>query len=164
MKPRAKYWTCSADVLFVRRDVRTHDCVAEPTVAEAIVAERPKLEHRSTAADAARRLLGDLAVEAVVVIMLDSCNAVIGACRLAVGIPDQCTVFPRTIFTAALLSGAAEIIVAHNHPGGTPQPSESDWALTRRLRSAGTALDLPLIDHLIITDTTCTSMCELPRW
>jgi len=46
--------------------------------------------------------------------------------------------------------GAYAIAVVHNHPSGDPQPSEADRRLTRRLSEAGTLLQIPLIDHVII--------------
>ena len=48
-------------------------------------------------------------------------------------------------------SGVCTIIIAHNHPSGNTQPSEADIHLTRKLKEAGMMLDLPVLDHLIIT-------------
>ncbi len=59
---------------------------------------------------------------------------------------------PKIIFNIALENHAASIILAHNHPSGNLKPSHSDIELTKKLRSAGLFLDLPVLDHLIITD------------
>ncbi len=59
---------------------------------------------------------------------------------------------PKIIFNIALENHAASIILAHNHPSGNLKPSQADLDLTRKLRSAGKLLDIPVLDHLIITD------------
>lgn len=56
----------------------------------------------------------------------------------------------KIIFAAALKAVAAGIILAHNHPSGSVQPSQSDVDLTRRMRHAGEFLELPVLDHLIL--------------
>ena len=64
----------------------------------------------------------------------------------------------RVIVQRALDLGAAQIILAHNHPSGNPRPSESDCRATRRFRDVAAALDLSLEDHLIVTRTQAFSM------
>lgn len=59
-------------------------------------------------------------------------------------------VHPRETFRLAVLSGAAAIIVGHNHPSGSLDPSSEDGRLTGRLRRAGEILGIPVLDHLII--------------
>lgn len=62
---------------------------------------------------------------------------------------------PREAFRVAVATAAARLVVAHNHPSGDPTPSSADAALTRRLRDAGEALDIPLQDHIILGDAHC---------
>ena len=50
------------------------------------------------------------------------------------------------------------MILAHNHPSGDPTPSAADRQITRRLALAGEAIDLTVVDHLVIAGTNCTSM------
>ena len=57
----------------------------------------------------------------------------------------------KVIFAAALKCRACAIILAHNHPSTNPQPSRADIELTNKLKKAGELLDLPILDHLIIT-------------
>lgn len=59
---------------------------------------------------------------------------------------------PKIIFNTALLNHAASIILAHNHPSGNLKPSQADIMLTNKLHAAGQLLDLPVLDHLIVTD------------
>lgn len=56
----------------------------------------------------------------------------------------------RSIFIRALLSGAAYIILVHNHPSGNVAPSKSDVQITERLKAAGEMMDVPLLDHIIV--------------
>src|SRR5690606_40664632 len=56
------------------------------------------------------------------------------------------------------------VIVVHNHPSGDATPSASDIALTRRLREAGELLGITLLDHIVIGDTTFTSLKEAGYW
>ena len=58
---------------------------------------------------------------------------------------------PKLVFAAALKLNACNIILCHNHPSGSLKPSQADEALTRKIKEAGRYLDLPVIDHLIIS-------------
>ncbi len=58
---------------------------------------------------------------------------------------------PKLVFAIALTTKASAIIAAHNHPSGNLTPSNADLTLTKKLRAAGEVLDLPILDHLIIT-------------
>jgi DNA repair protein RadC len=57
---------------------------------------------------------------------------------------------PREVFTPALISGAASVILAHNHPSGDPAPSSADLNVTRICREAGTILGIAVVDHIIL--------------
>lgn len=154
-----KYWTCQADVLFVRRNVQNHVC-------EDRFPPDPIRTNRD-AANAVRSLLGDLLIEAACVIMMNTPGRVIGAARIAVGDPGSCIVSPRQVVTAGLLSGASSIIFAHNHPGGSSVPSEADWSIVKRIYTACAAVDMPLVDALILYGNDADrvlSMREQPRW
>ena len=67
---------------------------------------------------------------------------------------------PKIIFNTALENHAASIILAHNHPSGNLKPSQADIDLTRKLKSAGAFLDIPVLDHLIIADTGFFSFAD----
>ena len=70
--------------------------------------------------------------------------------------------FPlRSIVADAARHGSAGIVLAHNHPGGDPSPSNSDCLATRRLASAAEALDCTVIDHMVFAGTECTSFRRL---
>lgn len=63
---------------------------------------------------------------------------------------DGCEAGPRVVFRAALIAGAAQVLIAHNHPTGNPDPSAADYAVTERLVKAGKLLDCQLTDHVVI--------------
>lgn len=64
----------------------------------------------------------------------------------------------RQVIADAAIHGSAGLIIAHNHPSGDPTPSASDRQMTRRLALAGEAIDLTVLDHLVIAGQQCSSM------
>jgi DNA repair protein RadC len=67
---------------------------------------------------------------------------------------------PKIIFNKALHKNACSLIVAHNHPSGNLRPSKADLDLTKKLKHAGSLLDLPVLDHLIITTSGYYSFAD----
>ena len=102
--------------------------------------------------------------EYLAVVYLDNSNRVIATEELSKGTINRCAVYPRELFSAAINRGAAGIIIAHNHPGGSVTPSVSDWTLTTEILNAGKILDVNLLDHIIITGKKTVSLRELPSW
>jgi DNA repair protein RadC len=98
--------------------------------------------------------LADVDREHFVVIMLDQKNKVIGINTVSIGSLTASIVHPREVWKAPILSNAAAIILAHNHPSGQPQPSQEDRVLTVRLVAAGKLLGISVVDHVIIGDGT----------
>ncbi len=74
-----------------------------------------------------------------------------GVERLQEGTVDRAAVYPRRVVEAALRRGAAVLILAHNHPSGELEPSDSDKALTRALVLAAETVGLGILDHLIVS-------------
>ncbi|QIK96474.1 hypothetical protein G7076_08490 [Sphingomonas sp. HDW15A] len=64
----------------------------------------------------------------------------------------------REVVADAAVHGSVGIVLAHNHPSGDATPSASDCALTRRLALVGEAMDVALLDHLVLAGSECTSM------
>ena len=82
-------------------------------------------------------------------------------CRcIAKGTVSASAVHVRQVVENALYAGASTIILAHNHPSGDPTPSPEDVALTRKLVEAGSLLDIPVLDHLILGDGKFISLKE----
>jgi DNA repair protein RadC len=69
---------------------------------------------------------------------------------VTVGLVNQSQIHPRETFRSALIDNATSILLAHNHPSGVMEASESDLAATRRLVEASKILGIPVLDHLIV--------------
>jgi DNA repair protein RadC len=102
--------------------------------------------------DAARELadLRNAAKECFVVITLDTKYRLIDRHLVSMGILDACLVHPREVFRPAILDQASAIVVSHNHPSGDPTPSAADLKITRQLIQAGRAIEIEVLDHVII--------------
>jgi DNA repair protein RadC len=90
--------------------------------------------------------------EVLTVIFLDSSHAIIDSEVVAEGTLNVNTVYPREIIKRALEFHAAALIIAHNHPSGSLQPSAQDIKLTKTLALLCRYMQLQLLDHLIIGD------------
>ena len=98
--------------------------------------------------------------EQFVVLYLNRANRVIGSYQLSKGGITGTIADVRLILSVALKTLASGLILAHNHPSGNLKPSHADLELTRKLRSAGQFLDIPVLDHLIITDQGFLSFAD----
>jgi DNA repair protein RadC len=90
-------------------------------------------------------------VEQFKVVLLNRANKVLGIFEASTGGVSGTVADPKVIFVAALKANASSIIVAHNHPSGSLSPSQHDVTLTQRLKEVGKFLDLPVLDHLVIS-------------
>jgi DNA repair protein RadC len=90
-------------------------------------------------------------IEEFKILLLNRANRVIGIVPISVGGTSGTIADPKVIFVSALKMNAASIILAHNHPSGNLKPSHADIELTKKLKSAGQFLDLPVLDHIILT-------------
>ncbi|MEO0131098.1 MAG: DNA repair protein RadC [candidate division WOR-3 bacterium] len=88
------------------------------------------------------------------VLSFDSRNQFKGCDEISVGILNENLVHPRETFEAAIRRNSVQIIIAHNHPSGDPEPSEDDLIITKRLVEAGKILGIEVIDHIIVTKTS----------
>jgi len=88
--------------------------------------------------------------EHFVIFYLDSRNQEIKREIISVGSLNANLVHPREVFEPAVKNLAAQVILAHNHPSGNPEPSEDDLELNKRLTEAGKILGIEVIDHIII--------------
>jgi DNA repair protein RadC len=92
----------------------------------------------------------DLTVEEFHVIVLDTQHGLQRDITVTHGLLSSSPVHTREVFQAAIVEGAAAIILLHNHPSGDPTPSPEDRVLTQQLATAGRLLDIPIHDHVII--------------
>lgn len=99
-------------------------------------------------------------IEEFKILLLNRANRVIGVFAVSTGGMCGTIADPRVIFAAALKSCATSIILAHNHPSGNLQPSQSDIDLTNKLKAAGKLLDIEVLDHIILAEDTYLSFAD----
>lgn len=104
--------------------------------------------------------ISDLPHEEFWIILLNRRNVVLRQRKISQGGLSGTVVDVRQIFQIALQEQASSIILAHNHPGGTLRPSSSDIQITHNIMKAGKILDIPVMDHIIVTPTAYYSMTE----
>lgn len=98
--------------------------------------------------------------EVFMVIFLDAQHRVQAAEELFHGTLTQTSVYPREVVKRALFHNAAAVILAHNHPSGVAEPSQSDCLLTDALKQALALVDVRVLDHFIVAGAGCLSFAE----
>ncbi|HVU25934.1 MAG TPA: DNA repair protein RadC [Opitutus sp.] len=91
-----------------------------------------------------------LAVEKFWVLCLNRKNRLLRRVEVSSGTATSALAHPREVYREAIRESAAAVICAHNHPSGDPAPSAADLQLTRQLREAAKAVDIALLDHVIV--------------
>lgn len=95
-------------------------------------------------------MLSHLNHEEFWIVLLKQNHQIIRLVKISSGGTAGTVVDPKLIFKHALDEIASSIVLIHNHPSGNPKPSEADRSLTNKIRSAGSFLDINVIDHLIV--------------
>jgi len=110
------------------------------------------IKNATSAANHLRTFLADYPrdVEHFLLIFLNNQNKVISTEVVASGTINSSAVYPRQIAIKALEKEATNVILAHNHPSGVTMPSNSDRAVTKKLQTGLAALDIDILDHIII--------------
>lgn len=88
--------------------------------------------------------------ERFAILMLDAKNLLLATEILTIGTATETLIHPREIFRETMRQGATKLIIAHNHPTGSLNPSPEDIYLTEQLLQGAQYLDIPLLDHLIL--------------
>jgi DNA repair protein RadC len=104
--------------------------------------------------------LAGKAHEVFAVLFLDAQNRLVAMEELFRGTLTQTSVYPREVVLRALKHEAAAVVLAHNHPSGTVQPSRADEALTQTLKAALALVDVRVLDHIIVAPGDALSMAE----
>lgn len=99
-------------------------------------------------------------VEQFRVMLLNASNKVLGICTISTGCTSYTVIDKKVLFATALKGNASKIILAHNHPAGTLNPSSNDSVITERIKEAGKLLEIDLADHLIVTGDGYYSFAE----
>ena len=107
-----------------------------------------------------RQDLRGLDRERFLALYLDTRHRVLATETVSIGSLNASLVHPREVFKTAVAVSAAAIVVAHNHPSGSAEPSGDDLELTARLDRCGRLLGIALLDHLVVGDVAITSIRE----
>jgi len=110
-----------------------------------------------------RRLMAS-PVERFMVVSVDAKNRVRAEREVARGGRTSCQVDPAEVFRLLVAESASGAIFVHNHPSGDPDPSRQDLELTQRLVSAGSLLDIRILDHVIVGTGRYTSLRDAGLW
>jgi DNA repair protein RadC len=103
----------------------------------------------------------DIHVERFSAMWLDSQNSLIEVQTLFTGTITQTSVYPREVVRAALKLNACAVVFSHNHPSGVTRPSRADENLTQTLKAALALVDVRVLDHIITSGSSSSSMAEL---
>jgi DNA repair protein RadC len=112
------------------------------------------------AANYLRPEIGDLAYEEFWVLYLNRQNKVIDKQKLSQGGMTGTVIDVRLVLKSALEKYATSLIFCHNHPSGNLEPSEADKRITRQLKQAAAVMEIPVIDHLIVTQSGYFSFAD----
>ena len=144
----AKYAQLQAVLELARRaiaeDIRSGDILGSPQTVRQYL--QLQLAHRSH--------------ESFLVLFTDVKNRLIACEEMFRGTLTQTSVYPREVVKAALAHNAASVILAHNHPSGTPEPSTADRALTQSLKQALSLVDVRVLDHFVVAGRHVYSFAE----
>jgi DNA repair protein RadC len=110
--------------------------------------------------DFLRVKLGTLEHEVFAVVHLDSQNRVIEYVEMFRGTVSQTSVYPREVVRESMMRNSAALLLVHNHPSGSTQPSRADEMLTQTLKTALALVDVRVLDHLIVAGNDILSMAE----
>ncbi len=123
-------------------------------------AQVTKISSSEDAYTVLRPVLGELEHEEFWIIYLNNANTVLHKSQLSKGGITGTLVDSRLVLKKALELGAVALILAHNHPSGNLKPSEADKKITVKLQLAAQALDIKVLDHLIISEKTFFSFAD----
>ena len=98
--------------------------------------------------------------EKVIMLSLDSAKKVKACSDISSGVVNSVDLNIRLIVETALKNKASSVILAHNHPDGDTNPSREDRETTRRIRDSLKLVDIPLVDHIIVSGNNYFSFCD----
>lgn len=127
-------------------------------MARGAVLERPVLGSWQALIDYLTTDMAHLTFERVRILYLDTKNRLIDDHHLGDGSIDEASIHPREVIRRAMDVGAAAMILVHNHPSGSPEPSRADIQITQRIAEAGRLLGVTVHDHVIIGREGHTSL------
>ena len=133
-----------------RQEIFKFDVVSVRLVKDAAIFSDKKITSPKDAVSLVGKILCEMDREVVGVINLKADGTPINCHFASIGAINMALAEPREIFKSAILSNAAQMLLIHNHPGGTLKPSREDTVMTDRLLKLSRLLGIPLLDHVIV--------------
>ncbi|WP_308600550.1 DNA repair protein RadC [uncultured Dysgonomonas sp.] len=130
-------------------------------LSEALVS--PQITSSKDVYDIFHPILADLKHEEVWVLFLNRANKVVKNIQISKGGLTATVVDIRLIMKEGIQSLASAMVLCHNHPSGSTQPSDDDDQITKRLKEAGYIMDIRLLDHIIVCDNSYYSYMDTGR-
>mgnify|MGYP000865232131 CR=1 FL=1 len=119
-----------------------------------------KMNSTWQASAVAKKLTDGSPDESLMVFCVNGQHELLSAQVVATGAPNNVAFTAAQVFRAAVISNAAGVIVAHNHPSGSTMLSDDDWRAYNAIKAAGQALSIPVLDFIVVSHTQpgCTSV------
>ena len=121
---------------------------------------KPRITCSTDVVDLMRPDLLDLSHEEFWIIILNRANFVIKKTQISRGGISGTVADPKLIFKSAIEESGSSIILVHNHPSGNLKPSQADINLTKNLKEAGKFMEIPVLDHIIVSDNCYFSFAD----
>lgn len=122
--------------------------------------KKQKISSSESVFEVMQPIIGELHHEEFWIIYLNNSNKVIQKNQLSKGGVTGTLVDVRLVLKTALEVGAIGLVLVHNHPSGTLEPSEADKQITQKLKTAAQSIDIKVLDHLIITEKAYFSFAD----
>jgi DNA repair protein RadC len=127
---------------------------------EAPPSSKPRITCSNDAVELIKSNLLDLNHEEFWILILNRANYMMKKIQISRGGISGTVADPKIIFKSALEFGGSSIILIHNHPSGNLKPSQADIALTKNLKEAGKFMEIPILDHIIVSDNCYFSLAD----
>jgi DNA repair protein RadC len=124
------------------------------------IREKPQIRSSIDAYNAIAPMLMDLPHEEFWILLLNRSNHIIGRVNISVGGTAGTVVDAKIIFRKAIEMQASGLVLCHNHPSGSLQPSQADISVTRNLKEGGRFLDISILDHIIVSERGYCSLAD----
>lgn len=148
------------DTVYTKRLKTVQLKIGQDYIADPQDDDKPKVEHPDDVHEILKSIYRQLDddQEHMVMLVLNISNEVAGFKVIASGSQTSGPADAKIIFRNALMLGATKIVLAHNHPSGNLQPSNADIRFTQKVIAAGKAIEIPVVDHLILSHSSYISM------
>ena len=123
--------------------------------------QKPVLKNRKDAQAYCINLLSGLHLEHFYILALDAHTQLLGAVLIGKGSISEVPAYPRLAVEAAIKYKAHSVILSHNHPGGSLQPSDADLQVTSRLSQVLSGIDVLVLDHIIVAGSQAGSLVQM---